>query len=92
MSSMAILNALIMIGIIIAGFITVIVDDLLPCIIAASVVGTFIAIEFLLLKAPDVAIAEGAVGAVLTPVIFIVALRKVNNKSHQEQDGQKGDK
>jgi uncharacterized MnhB-related membrane protein len=89
---MAVLNALIMIGIIIAGFITVVVDDLLPCIIAASVLGTFIAIEFLLLRAPDVAIAEGAVGAVLTPVIFIIALKKVQDKSRQKQDEQKGDK
>lgn len=92
MNSMAILNALIMIGIIIAGLITVIVDDLLPCIISASVLGTFIAIEFLLLRAPDVAIAEGAVGAVLTPVIFIIALKKVQDKSRQQQDEQKGDK
>ncbi|WP_163193179.1 Na(+)/H(+) antiporter subunit B [Clostridium thermarum] len=81
MSSMDILNTLIMIGIIVAGLITVIVDDLLPCIIASSVLGTFIAIEFLLLRAPDVAIAEGAVGAVLSPIIFIITLKKVQGKA-----------
>jgi uncharacterized MnhB-related membrane protein len=89
---MAILNTLIMIGIIVAGFITVVVDDLLPCIISASIVGTFLAIEFLLLKAPDVAIAEGAVGAVLTPIIFIIALKKVQDKPQGSQDQRKGDK
>ena len=34
-----------------------------------AVLGTFLALEFLLLKAPDVAIAEAAVGAILTPVL-----------------------
>jgi uncharacterized MnhB-related membrane protein len=89
---MTILNTLIMVGIIVAGFITVIVDDLLPCIISASVLGTFIALEFLLLKAPDVAIAEGAVGAVLTPIIFIITLKKVQAKSQSSPEKQKGDK
>jgi uncharacterized MnhB-related membrane protein len=42
-----------------------------------AAVGSFVALEFLLLHAPDVAIAEGSVGAVLTPVIFIIALKKV---------------
>lgn len=75
-----VLNAIIILGIVIAGFCTVVIDDILPCIICMSVVGTFIAIEFLLLRAPDVAIAEGAVGAILTPVIFIITLLKVKDK------------
>ena len=33
--------------------------------------------EFLLLHAPDVAISEAAVGAALSPLIFIVALKKI---------------
>ena len=32
---------------------------------------------FLLLHAPDVAISEAAVGAALSPLIFIVALKKI---------------
>jgi energy-converting hydrogenase B subunit D len=84
MDKITLLNALIMIGIIVAGFLVVVIDDILPCIIASSVVGTFIAIEFLLLRAPDVAIAEGAVGAVLSPVIFIIALMKIRGKNEDE--------
>lgn len=86
MSSISILNTLILIGIIISGILAVVIDEILPCIIATSVVGTFIAIEFLLLRAPDVAIAEGAVGAILTPVIFIVALQKVKDKMQPDND------
>lgn len=87
MSSMAILNSIIIIGIIVAGFLAVVIDDILPCIIATAVVGTFVAIEFLLLRAPDVAIAEGAVGAILTPVIFIIALHKVKDKVENKEGG-----
>jgi energy-converting hydrogenase B subunit D len=35
-----------------------------------------------------VAIAEGAVGAILTPVIFIITLNKVKrNKNKEEKNG-----
>ena len=43
--------------------------------------GPVCAAAFLLLHAPDVAISEAAVGAALTPLIFIVALRKVKGGS-----------
>jgi energy-converting hydrogenase B subunit D len=84
MISISLLNTLVMIGIIVAAFFVVVIDDILPCIIAASVVGTLVALEFLLLRAPDVAIAEGAVGAVLTPVIFIITLIKIKGKKATE--------
>jgi energy-converting hydrogenase B subunit D len=89
MINISVLNAVIMLGIIAAGFLTVVIDDILPCIICLSVVGALIALEFLLLRAPDVAIAEAAVGAVLTPIIFIITLRKVRGKENRGK--QKGE-
>lgn len=86
MNSFTILNTLVMIGLIVSALCVFFLDDLLQCIIAMSVVGAFLALEFLLLKAPDVALAEAAVGAILTPVIFIITLNKVKAKK------QKGDK
>ena len=77
MNWFSILNFIIMLGIIITGIIVYLFDEILPCIIAMAVLGTFVALEFLILGAPDVAIAEGAVGAILTPLIFIVTLKKV---------------
>lgn len=77
MSNIVLLNALILIGILVSAVLTIYFDDLLSSIIALGVVGSFVALEFILLHAPDVAIAEAAVGVVLQPVIFIVALRKV---------------
>lgn len=77
MNWFSILNFIIMLGIIITGVIIYFLDEMLPCVIAMAVLGTFVALEFLVLGAPDVAIAEGAVGAILTPLIFIVTLKKV---------------
>lgn len=72
-----VLNSLIMIGIVVSAIMAVRFEKLLPSIIALGVTGSFAAFEFLMLQAPDVAIAEASVGAVLTPVIFIVALKRV---------------
>lgn len=77
MNSMIILNTLVLIGIVASAILTVYFDDLLSSIIALGITGAFVALEFIILHAPDVAIAEASVGAVLSPVIFIVALKKV---------------
>lgn len=86
MSSFYILNGLIIFGMIISATFVFFLDDILQCIIAMSVLGTFLALEFLLLKAPDVALAEAAVGAILTPIIFIVTLNKVKFPKVKEED------
>ena len=77
MNSIVVLNTLIIIGIIVSAVLAVHFEDLLSSIIALSAVGSFVALEFVMLHAPDVAIAEASVGAVLSPVIFIIALKKV---------------
>jgi len=80
MTSFEVLNAIVIVGMIIAGLFTVILEDTMASIIALVAVGTFVALEFLLLKAPDVALAEGVVGVILTPVIFLIALSKSKEK------------
>ncbi|MCR5664565.1 MAG: DUF4040 domain-containing protein [Oscillospiraceae bacterium] len=72
-----ILNTLILLGLIVSAILAVRSEKLLSSVIALSVTGLFAAAEFLLLHAPDVAISEAAVGAALTPMIFIVTLRKL---------------
>ena len=86
MSSIEILNILIIIGLIIAALCVFFLDDILQSIIAMSVVGAFLALEFLILKAPDVAIAEAAVGAILTPIIFMITLNKVKKNTKVEEE------
>ena len=80
MSSFDILNTIIIIGLVISALCVFFLDDILQSIIAASVSGAFLALEFTILNAPDVALAEAAVGAILTPIIFIIALKKVKGK------------
>ena len=86
MSSFDVLNTLIIVGLIASAICVFFLDDILQCIIAMAVLVGFLALEFLLLKAPDVAIAEAAVGAILTPVIFIITLNKVKTKKIKEEE------
>ncbi|HEC91522.1 MAG TPA: DUF4040 domain-containing protein [Candidatus Atribacteria bacterium] len=60
---------------IISAFLAVVFRKLLPSVIALSVASLLLSLEFYLLHAPDVAIAEAAIGAGLTMAIFIFAIR-----------------
>ncbi len=72
-----ILNALILLGVVVSAILAVHCEKLLSSVIALGVTGIFTAAEFLLLHAPDVAISEAAVGAALTPLIFIVTIKRL---------------
>ena len=50
--------------------------DLISAVIAAALVSLIASILFYLLQAPDVAMAEAAIGAALTAAIFIIAIRR----------------
>lgn len=76
-TGMLVLNTLVILGIVVSAILTVWFESLLSSIIAMGATGALVALEFLILEAPDVALAEAAVGAVLSTVIFIIALRKV---------------
>lgn len=71
-----VLNTLVVIGIVVSAWMAVRFEKVLSSIIALAIAGAFMALEFILLQAPDVAIAEAAVGAVLTTVLFVITLRK----------------
>lgn len=71
------INFLLLCGIVITSFLAIFIKNLLGSIVALAGVGAFLMCEYLLLKAPDVALAEAAVGLVITPVIFLTALSKV---------------
>ena len=74
---MTILGALTLIGLCVSAILAVHYEKLLSSVIAIGVTGIFAAAQFLILHAPDVAISEAAVGAALTPLVFIVALKKM---------------
>lgn len=72
-----VLNVIAVSGIVISALVASSCEKLLSSVIALGVTGIFAAAEFLLLHAPDVAISEAAVGAALSPLIFIVTLKKI---------------
>ena len=57
-----ILNALIVLGIVVSAVLTVTAKRTLTSIICLAACGAFVSLEFIMLQAPDVAIAEAAVG------------------------------
>ena len=76
-----ILNVLIVLGMCVSAVLAVHFEKLLSSVIALGATGLFAAAAFLVLHAPDVAISEAAVGAALTPLIFIVTLRKIKGRN-----------
>ena len=81
---MVILDILIVTGLCVSAILACHLEKLLSAVIALGVTGIFAAAAFLVMHAPDVAISEAAVGAALSPLIFIVALRKVKGKGGDE--------
>ena len=72
-----ILNIVVLLGLVVSAIMACHFEKLLSSVIALGVTGIFAAAEFLILQAPDVAISEAAVGAALSPLIVIVALKKI---------------
>ncbi len=57
--------------------------DLLASVIALGASSLLLSLQFYLLQAPDVAIAEAGVGAALTTAIFVLAIRKTRRKEEE---------
>ncbi len=53
----------------------VVLKNLLPAVIALTAASLLLSLEFYLLQAPDVAIAEAGIGAALTMAIYIFTIR-----------------
>jgi len=60
-----------------AGVAMLLLDNYLAAVVASSVLSLALSVLFVVLQAPDVALAEAAVGAGLSGVIFALTLRRV---------------
>ncbi len=69
-------QAILLVGIIAAALIALTKKDLLASVVSLAIMSALMATEFYLLQAPDVAIAEAAVGAGLTTAIYVIAINK----------------
>ena len=68
------LHMIVLLLLVITGFFSVWFRDLLCSVISAGAFSLLMALEFYILLAPDVAIAEAGIGAALDTAIFIIAL------------------
>ena len=75
MTPFLLLQALVLLGLIVTAVLIISFKDLLAAAIAFAAFSLLLSIEFYLLQAPDVAIAEAGIGAGLTTAIFIIAIR-----------------
>lgn len=85
MNALFSLNTLIVLGILVSAFLAVKFENILSSVIALGITGGFMALEFIVLHAPDVAISEAAVGAVLSTAIFVIAVKKTTKREEKEK-------
>jgi len=65
-----------------AGF-AVVLKDLIAAAIAVAAMSLLLSLEFYILQAPDVAIAEAGVGACLTTAILVIAIRATKREEEE---------
>ena len=58
-----------------ASVVAIYLKDLLAAVIAVAAMSLLLSLEFYILQAPDVAIAQAGVGACLTTAIFVISIR-----------------
>lgn len=69
---------------IIAAVLSLHAKSLLAAVIGVGVVSLFASVIFLLLAAPDVAMTEAAIGAGISTVIFVYAIRRTRNRDVED--------
>lgn len=81
-----ILNGLVVIGIVASAILTARAKSVLTSVICLAATGSFTAVAFLMLQAPDVAIAEAAVGAVLSTILYVIALKRTGEEGDYDEE------
>lgn len=71
----SILFIILCIVVIITALVALFFRDLLASIVSFAAMSLTLTVIFFLLDAPDVAIAEAAIGAALTTAIFVIAIK-----------------
>ncbi len=79
----AIIQVFILVLILTGGILAVWLRDLLAAVIALAGASLLVSLEFYILQAPDVAIAEAGIGAALTTAIYVIALRRTHRKEKE---------
>lgn len=78
-------HAMILLGLVVSGIAVISFRDLLASAVAFAAFSLLLALEFYILQAPDVAIAEAGIGAGLTTAIFIIAIRGTRRQEESDE-------
>lgn len=70
------LTLLICLGILISALLAVTLGNTVSAVVSAGLASLFASVAFVILAAPDVAMTEASIGAGLTTMIFLYAVRK----------------
>ena len=84
MTPFLLLQALVLLGLLVTAVLIISFKDLLAASVAFAAFSLLLSLEFYILQAPDVAIAEAGIGAGLTTAIFIIAIR--GTKRYEENE------
>lgn len=66
-------------SILVSGLLAVCLDNLMGAMVSAGLASLFAAVSYVLLAAPDVAMAEAAIGSGLATLVFLYALRRTSS-------------
>jgi uncharacterized MnhB-related membrane protein len=80
---LAVLCVVVMVG---AAVAVALLRNLMAAVVASSVVSLTLAIVFVILRAPDVAMTEAVVGAGLSGVLLALALRRTTRPGSEHGD------
>jgi len=89
---MDVAHIVILLAIMISAFFAIWFDNLLNSVISLCVMSLLISLEFYILQAPDVAIAEAGIGAGLTTAIYIMALRACQSSGWRRKGNDKDER
>ena len=79
----SVLHVIVLVLIVIGGALAVWFKDLISSVLALASASLLVALEFYMLQAPDVAIAEAGIGAALTTAIYVIAVRRTRRKEEE---------
>ena len=75
-----VLQVLIGIGLLVSAIVAIRFKNLIMAVIAMAVFSLILSLEFYVLQAPDVAIAEAGVGAGLTTAMYLLAIKNTTDE------------
>jgi len=82
-AAQSIIHVVVLILIVAGGALAVWFKDLISSVLSLAAASLLVSLEFYILQAPDVAIAEAGIGAALTTAIYVIAVRRTRRKEEE---------